>query len=141
MSRIRDAVAWATTPVRWTWRQVSGLARSSWDYIRNFRVDDVLPPSIRDLLNFAFSMLPRAFGVRGATRRQQINANAVLIGVTFLTGFLTGGLAWILIGLWGILLLFAWFFRGTPAGESLWTRFRRRLPIKRDYDLPLWRSD
>lgn len=125
----------------WTVRQLVGLARSTYGYFTGFQVDDVLPPSIRDLINFAFATLPRAAGLRNTSRRQQINANAVLIGITFLTGFITGGAAWVLIFVWAALLLFAFIFRGTPAGESYWRRFRNWLPVKNDYDIPLWRSE
>ncbi|WP_123619170.1 hypothetical protein [Halorubrum sp. CSM-61] len=132
-------LAWRVT--RWTWKQISGLARSTYRYFAEFQFDDVLPPSIRDLINFVFQMIPRAFGLRSTSRREQINANAVLIGVTFLTGFLTGGLAWTFIAVWAALLLFAWFFRGTPAGESYWRRLRSRFPVADDYDIPFWRSE
>lgn len=141
VGRIRDGLATVAAPFLWTWRQVSGLGRSTYDYFADFAVDDVLPPSFRDFANWLIGVLPRAFGVRNTTRREQINANVVLIAVSILSSILTAGATLVLVLFWGILLLFAWFFRGTPAGESLWTRTRRKLPIKRDYDLPLWRSE
>lgn len=125
----------------WTVTQLVGLATSTRKYFTHFHFDDVLVPWIREIINFLIKMLPRAFGVRNATRKQQIDANVVLIGVTFFSGIFTGGAAWVLIFVWGALLLFAFFFRGTPAGESHWRRFRNWLPAKDDYNIPLWRSE
>jgi hypothetical protein len=133
------AVPWRA--LAWVWVQASALVRNSIAYWTGFAFDDILPPSVRSTINFIIEMVPRAFGLREATRREQINANAVLIGVSFLSGFVTGFTTWLLIALWGSLLLFAWFFRGTPAGESLWVRVRRRIPVRDDYDLILWRSE
>lgn len=138
----RDVLATITAPARWTWTQVSGFARSMYAYFAAFAIDDVLPPGLRDLINWVIGMFPRAFGIRGTSRRQQINANLALIAASILSGFLTAGASLLLIVLvWGPLLLFAVVVRGTPAGESWWGWMRRKLPIKRDYDLPLWRSE
>jgi hypothetical protein len=142
MDRIRDALGSVGGAGRWTWVQTTGLARNAYGYFAGFKIDDVLPPSLRDFVNWSLSILPKAFGVRDTTRREQINANFILIGVTLLSSILTAGLTLALIVfVWGPLLWFAFFFRGTPAGESYWTRTRRKLPIKNDYDVPLWRSE
>lgn len=142
MARLRDTAATVAAPVVWAWRQTTGLARSTYDYFADFAIDDVLPPSIRDFANWVIGILPRAFGIRNTTRREQINANVVLIAVSVLSSFLTAGVTLLLIAfVWGPLLLFAFFFRGTPAGESWWTRMRGRIPVASDYDLPLWRSE
>lgn len=130
---------WADRALRWTWRQLTGIVTGTVEYFQRFHFDDVLPPSIRDLLNYIFFLLPRAFGIRDTTRKEQIDANVVLIAITFLTGFVTGGLAWAIIAVWLVLLAFAWFFRATPAGESYWTRVRDIAPG--NIDIPLWRSD
>lgn len=130
--------AWAA--VVWAWTQFAGLWNSTVEYFAGFAINDVLPPSLRQLGNWFIGIIPQAFGVRDTTRRQQINANAVLIGVTLLTGFVTAGAAWALIGVWAAFLLFAFFFRGTPAGDSYWHRFRRRLPVKKNYNVPAWRG-
>lgn len=127
--------------VVWPWVQIRGLMRSSWDYFRGFRFDDVIPPSVVSTINWFIGTLPRALGVRGTTRREQINANVVLIVVTLSLSLPTAGAAAIALLLWGPLLLFAWFFRGTPAGESYWRRTRSKLRIKRDYNIPFWRSE
>lgn len=126
----------------WSWTQARGLAGSSYEYFSGFALDDVLLPSITGTANWLLGLLPQAFGVRDTTRREQINANIVLIAFTVVTSVLSGGATIVVIALlWGPLLLFAWFFRGTPDGESLWRRTRRKLPVKRDYDIPFWRSE
>lgn len=125
----------------WTVTQLVGLARSTYRYYKHFHFDDVLVPWIRGIIDFLIKMLPRAFGVRNTTRKQQIDANVVLIGVAFFSGLFTGGAAWAIIFLWAALLLFAFFFRGTPAGESYWRRFRNWLPLSNDYNIPFWRSE
>jgi hypothetical protein len=139
MGRYLDST---TAPFRWTWRQATGLARSSWDYFAGFTFDSAIPPSWRETINWLFGTLPRAFGLRETTRREQINANIVLIILSALTSLLSAGATLALIALlWLPLLLFAWFFRGTPAGESYWRRLRAKLPIESDYDIPFWRSE
>lgn len=126
----------------WLRTQTVGLWASTVDYFTGFGINETLPPSIRDNLSWIFGLLPRAAGVRDTSRREQINSNVVILFVMALSSLFplttwTVAFAFIPVGL----LLFAFFFRGTPAGESYWRRFRAQLPIKDNYDIPLWRGE
>jgi hypothetical protein len=126
----------------WLWTQLTGLWASTVEYFTGLGINETLPPSIRDNLSWIFGLLPRAAGVRDTSRREQINANVVILVVMALSSLFplttwTVAFAFIPAGL----LLFAFFFRGTPAGESYWRQFRARLPIKDNYDIPLWRGE
>lgn len=126
----------------WVRAQVAGLYDSTVGYFSSFGFNETLPPSIRDNLSWLIGLIPRAFGVRDTTRREQINANVVVLVVMALSSLFpltTWALAFAFIPL--TMLFIAFFFRGTPAGESYWRRFRRRLPIKSDYDIPFWRGE
>lgn len=130
----------ALDAVRWLWAQFVGFWMNVYDYFRNFALDDVIPPSIRDFANWVISIIPRAFGVRDTTPRQQINANIVLIVATLISALGTLGTTLFILALW-VPLLFVGIWRWMPAFNELWTDFRDRLPVKDDYDLPFWRSE
>lgn len=126
----------------WVWRQLTGLWDSIVGYFTGFAINDILWPGVRSLANWIFTLIPRMFGVRDTTRREQINANIVALFVMALSSLfpLT---AWVLaLAIIPVsMLLFAFFFRGTPAGESYWKRLRQRVPIKSDYNIPFWRGE
>lgn len=128
--------------VTWVWTQIVGLWRSTVDYFTGFGFNETLPPSITSNISWIIGLVPRSFGVRDTTRREQINANIVILVVMALSSLFpltTWAIAFAFIPL--TMLFIAFVFRGTPAGESYWRRFRRKLPIKSNYDLPFWRGE
>lgn len=130
-----------TDVLLWPFRQVGAFLANAWGYLRQFQIDDVLPPSIRDFLNWFFGVIPRAFGLRGATPREQINASLVLILVVFLTSIPTLGTTLIILIVLVPLLLIG-IARWLPAFDELWQGFVSRLPfVNRDLDIPGWRSE
>lgn len=120
--------------------QVRAFFANAWAYVRDWHLDDVLPPSIRDLLNWIFGIIPRAFGVRDTSPRSQINANLILIVFTLISAVPSLGTTLIILALW-VPLLAIGIIRWLPAFNELWTRFRAALPLKDDYDIPGWRSE
>ena len=130
----------AASPFRWTKRQFAGFYRGVRGYIGDFRVDDVLLPSLIDTANWIFGLFPKAVGVRQTTPKEQIDANIVFI-------FFWGGLSILSLGATlalvavHVLLLLIGLYRYFPAFGNLWRRFRSKLPVKGDYDIPLWRSE
>lgn len=125
---------------RAAYRNVRAFASNAYAYVTDFALDDVLPPSIRDTLNWIFSIIPKAFGVRNTTPKSQINANLILIIFTLISAIGTLGTTLIVLALWVPLLLIG-IWRWLPAFNELWTDFREWLPVASDYDLPFWRTE
>ncbi|MFB6121125.1 MAG: hypothetical protein ABEJ68_08435 [Halobacteriaceae archaeon] len=120
--------------------QARAFAANAWAYVRDFKIDDILLPSIKDLLNWVFSLLPKAFGVRNTTPREQINANIVFIFFWATLSLVSLGTTLVLAA-FHLFLLTIGVWRWLPAFDELWGRFRRRLPIKGNYNIPFWRSE
>lgn len=121
-------------------RQVSGTRENlgrAWDYLT---FDELLPPSIRDMLQWTIEMVPKLLGIRSTTPWQQIGASISIIGFALLATFLTGGL---LIGTVAIVLGFGaiGIARLIPAVNEEYSEWMAALPIKRDYDIPRWKRD
>lgn len=134
MAKITDAALWP-------FRQAKAFLANAWGYLIRFQIDDVLPPSVKDFLNWFFGVIPRAFGLRGATPREQINASLVLILVVFLSAIPTLGSTLIILVV-AVPLLFIGIFRWLPAFNELWRAFVSRLPfVNQDLDIPGWRSE
>lgn len=125
---------------RWTKRQAVGFYRGVRGYFADFHVDDVILPSIRDTLNWILGLFPKALGLRRATPKQQIDANIVFIVFWGTLSVISLGTTLVLVAV-HVLLLMVGVWRYLPAFGDLWRGFRSRLPIKRDYDIPFWRSE
>lgn len=125
---------------RAAYEQVRGFASNAYAYFADFAVDDVIPPGVRDFINWIISVYPNAFGVRNATPREQINASVVLL---VFWGVWAGASLGLLIPIFVIHvpLLFIGIYRWMPAVNELWKRFRDWLPVKDDYNIPFWRSE
>ena len=121
-------------------RQVVGTRRNlgrAWDYLT---VDELLPPSIRDMIQWTIEIIPKLLGIRGATPWQQIGAAISVIGFALLASFLTGGA---LIGT--VIIVIALGSIGVarliPAVNDEYGEWIAALPVKNDYDLPRWKRD
>lgn len=120
--------------------QLRGFASNAWAYVSDFALDDVLLPSITDAVNWVFSLVPDAFGLRGATPKEQIDANIIFIFFWGTLSIASLGTTLILAA-FHLMLLSIGVWRWLPAFNTLWNRFRARLPISDDYDIPFWRSN
>jgi hypothetical protein len=121
-------------------RQVSGTRRNlgrAWNYLT---FDELLPPSIRDMLQWTIEIIPKLLGIRSTTPWQQIGAAISVVGFALLATFLTGGL---LIGTVAIVLGFGAIgvARLIPAVNEEYGDWMAALPIKNDYDVPRWKRD
>ncbi len=121
-------------------RQVSGTRRNlgrAWNYLT---FDRLLPPSIRDMIQWTIEMIPKLLGIRSTTPWQQIGASISIVGFALLATFLTGGL---LIGTVAVVLGLGAIgvARLVPAVDEEYSEWMAALPIKRDYDLPRWKRD
>lgn len=107
----------------WEWpvAQLKGFAMNVWLFIVGLKPDSVLPPSIVSTLRWLRDQVPRAFGL--GTRNEQITSSIVLTVVTFLTGFVTGGLAWLIIAVWVVTFLLG-TLRLWPFIDDWWMRAR-----------------
>lgn len=119
--------------------QARGFVSNAYAYVTDWKVDDVLPPSIVDTVNWVMSLLPKAVGIRG-TPREQINANAIFIGFWILASFATLGATLALVAV-HLALLSIGVWRWLPAFNEMWRRVRTRLPFTDDVDVPFWRSN
>lgn len=112
-------------------------AGRAWDYLT---FDNILPPSIRDLIQWIIEIVPKLFGVRDTSPWQQVGAALSVIGFAFLATVLTGGwlIATVVIvaGLGSMGLI-----RFVPAVNDRWNKWRAALPVKDDYDVPRWKRD
>lgn len=120
--------------------QASGTRRNlgrAWDYLT---FDNLLPPSVVDLGQWAIETTPKVFGVRDTTPWQQVGAAVTVALVALLATVLSGGL---LIGVLIVVGLFAvaGVVRHVPAVNQKWNAVTGVLPIKNDYDVPRWRRD
>jgi len=121
-------------------RQVTGTRENlgrAWNYLT---FDELLPPSIRDMIQWTIETIPKLLGIRGTTPWQQIGASISVIGFALLATFLTGG---VLIGT--VVVVLGFFSIGVirliPAVNEGYGEWRAALPIKNDYDLPRWKRD
>lgn len=121
-------------------RQAAGTWRNlgkAWNYLT---FDNILPPSIRDLIQWIIETIPKLFGIRGTKPWQQVAAASMVILFALLATVLSGGL---LIGTVIIVGFFAFvgIVRHVPWFNEKWNQATGVLPIKRDYDVPRWRRD
>lgn len=80
-------------------RQVWGFFTNLWTWLTDgLQLQDVLIPAVYDTLVWLSNQVPLALG--GSSPGEMIEASFVLGVATFLSGFLTGGLAWALIVVW-----------------------------------------
>jgi hypothetical protein len=107
---------WAA--VTWPFRQVAGFLGNLWTWITTgLSLRDVTLPSIYDSLVWLSNQVPMALG--WSSPGSQIEASFVLGVTSFVTGFVTGGLAWALIALW-VFTGVVGVARFTPAVNSRW---------------------
>lgn len=120
--------------------QLSGTRRNlgrAWNYLT---FDNVLPPSIRDFIQWGIETTPKLFGIRDAKPWQQLGAAAMLIIVAVGATFLSGGLFFatvIIVGVFGLVGI----VRHVPWVNKKWKQGTGLLPVKNDYDVPRWRRD
>lgn len=127
-------------PVRAASRQVRGFFANAWAYFSDLALDDVIPPGIVDSVNWFLGQFPKAAGLRGATPREQINANVVLIIWWALWSIPSLGATIALVAVQAVFLVIG-VYRWLPAFNDLWLRFTGWLPVPRDIDIPFWRSE
>lgn len=119
------------------WRQVTGTAGNIVDFFQWFQFDYVLPPAIRDTVQWTLQIIPQAAGLRDTSKNRQVTSAAVVLFVAFLSTLLTGGLAIAIYAVAAVALALG-LFRFVPAVNKGWREFRSRLPVKNDYDVWRW---
>jgi len=113
-----SAVETASEVIKWPFRQFWAFLTNFWTWLtQNLHLRDILIPAIYDTLVWLSNQVPLALG--GGTPGEMIEASFVLGVATFFTGFVTGGAAWVIIGLWAVTGLLG-VSRFTPAVESRW---------------------
>lgn len=118
MSRLETAWRY----IRWPFVQFWGFVRNFWTWLtENLHLRDILIPAIYGTLVWLSNQIPLALG--GGKAGEMIEASFVLAVATFFTGFVTGGLAWAIIGLWimtgllGVARFVPVIARNWPVGE------------------------
>lgn len=127
------ALSW----LRWAWTQFVGFWSNLYTYLATVTLDELLPPSLRALINWLLSIIPRSLGLRG-DRGDQLSALVVVALFAILSSLVTFGLSGLLIAALYIPVLIHGLLRLIPAYESWWREFRTRLPGYRDQDVPRW---
>lgn len=123
--------------VKFAWQQLSGTVGNIRKFVEWLQFDYILPPFIRDTIQWTIEIVPRAVGVRDTTRNEQVASAFVLLVVAFISTLLTGGLAvatYIIVSL----MLLAGTARFVPWIDNRWKWTREQLPIKDDYDVWRW---
>lgn len=121
----------------WLWGQLRGTLANIWEFITWIQLDYFLPPSITSTINWATDKVWQATGLRGTDRNWQIAAAFVIIVAALLSSLLTAGLT-LAIALIAAGLLLLGIIRFVPAANTGWSAFRSRIPVRDDYDAPLW---
>lgn len=99
-------------------RQVWGFLTNLWAWLTDgFQLKDVLVPAFYETIVWLSNQVPLALG--GGSPGEMIEASFVLGVATFVTGFVTGGLAWALIAVWGF-TGFLGIFRFVPVVNDRW---------------------
>lgn len=115
---LRGWLATLVEIVLWPFRQAWGFLRNFWTWLtEGLHLRDVLIPAFYDTLVWLSNQVPLALG--GGTPGEMIEASVVLGVATFFTGFVTGGLAWVLIGVWGVTGALG-ILRFVPVVEAHW---------------------
>lgn len=107
---------------RWPTRQVRGFIGNVADFGGALltRPESVVPPSVWSTWVWLKAQVPRAFGWGSAF--QQITASVVLAVVAFISGFITAGVTWVLIGVFAITASLG-LLRLWPFINRLWVGF------------------
>lgn len=104
--------------VTWPFVQLWAFLANLWRWLsERLQLSDVVLPAFYDSAVWLTNQAPLALG--GGEPGEMIEASFVLGVATFLTGFVTGGLAWALIGLWVVTGLLG-IARFTPVVEKYW---------------------
>lgn len=91
----------ARAVVAWPFLQLWGFLTNVWTWLtERLQLSDIVLPAIYDSAVWVSNQIPLALG--GGEPGEMIEASFVLGVATFVTGFVTGGAAWVLIGLWVI---------------------------------------
>jgi len=110
--------------IRWPFAQFWGFVVNLWTWLtEGLRLRDVVFPAVYDSAVWFSNQFPIAFG--GGEAGEMIEASFVLGVATFVTGIVTGGLAWALIAIWLVTGLFG-IARFVPV-------------IGRNWPIPEWR--
>jgi len=89
--------AWAV--IAWPFVQLWGFLTNLWNWATDrLQLEDIVLPAFYDSAVWLTNQVPLALG--GGEAGEMIEASFVLGIATFFTGFVTGGAAWVLIGLW-----------------------------------------
>ncbi len=108
----------AWTAVSWPFVQFWTFLQNVWRWLTDrLHLRDILLPAVYDSLVWLTNQLPLALG--GGQPGEMVEASFVLGVATFLTGFVTGGLAWALIGVWGVTGVLG-IARFVPVVEKYW---------------------
>jgi len=104
--------------VTWPFVQFWAFLQNLWRWLTDrLQLRDIVLPAFYDSAVWLTNQAPLALG--GGEPGEMIEASFVLGVATFLTGFVTGGLAWALIAVWVITGLLG-MARFTPAVEKRW---------------------
>jgi len=107
---------WAA--IVWPFRQVVGFFSNVWTWLTDqLSLEDILLPTLYDSLLWLTNQIPSALG--GASPGEMVESSGVLLVATFLTGIVTGGAAWTLIGVWLVTALVG-IVRFVPVVEEYW---------------------
>jgi len=95
MSALQTVKAW----IMWPFVQFGGFLSNLWRWLtQQLQLSDIVLPAIYDSAVWVSNQIPLALG--GGEPGEMIEASFVLGVATFVTGFVTGGAAWVIIGLW-----------------------------------------
>lgn len=104
--------------VTWPFRQFWAFLTNLWVWLtQRLHLEDILLPAVFDSVIWLTNQLPLALG--GGEPGEMIEASFVLAVATFFTGFVTGGAAWVLIGLWVVTGLLG-IARFVPVVQAYW---------------------
>ncbi len=108
----------AWTAVTWPFRQFWAFLVNLWTWLtERLELQDVVLPAVYDSAVWLTNQIPLALG--GGEPGEMIEASFVLGVATFLTGFVTGGLAWAIIGIWVVTAILG-VARFAPIVEKYW---------------------
>lgn len=108
--------AWAI--IAWPFLQIWGFLTNVWTWLTDrLQLQDIVLPAIYDSAVWVTNQIPLAFG--GGEPGEMIEASFVLGVATFFTGIVTGGAAWVIIGLWVVTGLLG-VARFVPVVEKYW---------------------
>ncbi|MWG36237.1 hypothetical protein [Halomarina oriensis] len=115
-------------------------ARNARSFVGGFGFDRAMPPALADNIQFYVDAVPAALGIRDTSRDRMFYAASGLAITFVFLGVISLGTTLVLAGACVALMLVA-LARLNPGVNKTWQRVTGRLPIKNDYDVPLWERD